>query len=40
MEITLKNYKSILSADLIKKAEQNIVRECDEVERQLCSICR
>jgi len=33
METTLKNYKSILSADLIKKAEQNIVRECDEVEK-------
>ena len=33
MEITIKNYKSILSADLLKKAEQNVVRECDEIEK-------
>lgn len=33
MEITLKNFKSLLPADLIKKAEQNIVRECDEISK-------
>jgi hypothetical protein len=33
MELTLKNYKQILSKELIKKAEQNKVRECDEVQK-------
>jgi hypothetical protein len=33
MELTLKNYKQILNKELIKKAEQNKVRECDEVKK-------
>lgn len=33
MELTLKNFKSTLPADIIKKAEKNVVRECDEMEK-------
>ena len=33
MEFTVKNFKTILPADLIKKAEKNTVRECDETEK-------
>jgi hypothetical protein len=33
MELSLKNYKRILPADLIKKATQNKVRECDELKK-------
>jgi hypothetical protein len=33
MELSLKNYKTVLSKDLLKKAEKNTVRECDETEK-------
>jgi hypothetical protein len=32
MEITIKNYKSSLPSELIKKAQRCLVRECDEIE--------
>lgn len=31
MDITIKNYKSSLPSELIKKAQRCIVRECDEI---------
>jgi hypothetical protein len=33
MEISLKNYKTVLSKELLIHAEKNSVRECDEVEK-------
>jgi hypothetical protein len=33
MELSLKNYKTILPAELLKKAEKNKIRECDETEK-------
>lgn len=33
MQLSLKNFKSILDAELLKKAAKNRVRECDELEK-------
>lgn len=33
MELTLKNYSTALAKELLKLAEKNIIRECDEVEK-------
>ncbi len=33
MELSLKNYKTDLPAQILKLAEKNIVRECDEIEK-------
>ena len=33
MELSLKNYKTILPQELLKKAAKNVVRECDEIEK-------
>ncbi len=33
MELTLKNYKTVLSPDLLLKAKKGTVRECDEIEK-------
>lgn len=33
MELNINNLKKTLSEDLIKKAEQNVVRECDELKK-------
>lgn len=33
MKLSLRNFTKILSPDLIKRAEQNTVRECDEISR-------
>ncbi|NLR80202.1 hypothetical protein [Chitinophaga eiseniae] len=33
MKLSLRNYKEVLTKELVKKAGKNIVRECDEVEK-------
>lgn len=33
MDLSVKNYKTILTKDIIKRAEKSIVRECDEIEK-------
>ncbi|WP_440134720.1 hypothetical protein [Chitinophaga sancti] len=33
MELSIDNYKNILSKDLVKRSEKCIVRECDEIEK-------
>ncbi|MBV8255518.1 MAG: hypothetical protein JO154_23175 [Chitinophaga sp.] len=33
MDLSLKNFKAVLNKELIKKAGKNIVRECDEIEK-------
>lgn len=33
MDVSLKNYRTVLPQELLKKAGKNIVRECDEIEK-------
>lgn len=33
MELSLKNYTTILPKELLKNAAKNMVRECDEIEK-------